>query len=133
MQGLRLIVNVGWPVFRLVGDNESAVGQMSSMRAKSGLYRHNRNLRRAFYLLQRALSTIFLEWVPRDLNPADCFSRVDSDFAGNFLAAGAAAWDRFVALQAFPSLPCPVWLLNFPKGRGAAASQIASCPVGAAS
>ena len=133
VQGLTLIFNVGWPVFRLVGDNESAVGQMSSMRAKSGLYRHNRNLRRAFYLLQRVPSTVFFEWMPGDLIPADCFSRIDSDFAGNFPAAGAAAWDRFMALQAFPSVPCPVWLLNFPKGRRAAASQIASCPVGAAS
>ena len=120
-------------IFPLFGDNESAVGQMSSMRAKSGLYRHNRNLRRAFYLLQRAPSSVFLEGVPGDLNPADCFSRVDSDFAGHLPAAEAATWDRFKALQAFPSLPRPVWLLNFPEGRGAAASQIASCPVGAAS
>ena len=38
VQGLRLIVNPGWPVFRLVGDKESAVGHSASMRAKSGLY-----------------------------------------------------------------------------------------------
>ena len=53
VRGLSFIINVGWPVFRLVGDNASSIGQIAGMRARSGLKRHNRNLRRAFYLLQR--------------------------------------------------------------------------------
>ena len=133
VQGLSFIVNVGWPVFRLVGDNASSIGQMAGMRARSGLKRHNRNLRRAFYLLQRSDSTVFLEWVPGDLNPADCFSRIDGDFGGDFAAAGLAAWDRFRSLQAFPALPCPVWVANLPKGRTAMDRQLAECPVGAVS
>ena len=133
VQGLNFIVNVGWPVFRMVGDNASSLGQLAGMRARSGLKRHNRNLRRAFYLLQRSASTVFLEWVPGDLNPADCFSRIDGDFGGDFAAAGLAAWDRFRSLQAFPALPCPVWFADLPKGRTAMDRQLAQCPVGAVS
>ena len=115
VQGLSCIVNVGWPVFRLVGDNASSIGQMAGMRARSGLKRHNRNLRRTFYLLQRSDSTVFLEWVPGNLNPADCFSRIDGGFGGDFAAVGSAAWDRFRSLQAFLALPCPAWVANLPK------------------
>ena len=103
------------------------------MRARSGLKRHNRNLCRAFYLLQRSASTVFLEWVPGDLNLADCFSRIDGDFGGDFAAAGLAASDRFRSLQAFPALPCPVWIADLPKGRTAMDIQLARCPVGAVS
>ena len=40
VQGLNFIVNVGWPVFRMVGDNASSLGQLAGMRARSGLKRH---------------------------------------------------------------------------------------------
>ena len=126
VQGIRLIVNVGWSISRLVGDNVASIGRVAGMRAKSGLFRHNRNLRRAFYLLQCAQSSFFLEWVPRDVNPADCFSRIDGDFSGCFDSTSAAAWDRFLALQAFPNLPCHVWIANFPKGRSAIDSNWSS-------
>ena len=101
------------------------------MRASSALHRHNRHLRRLFYLSLRATPSTFLEWVPGDLNPADCFSRIDSDFGGSCAKAAALAWNRFQALLTFPDLPCPVWTLSFPKGRLGASRNLSSCPVGA--
>ena len=44
-------INVGWPVWRLVGDNSSALEQLAFLRAGAGLKRQNRHLRRLFYLL----------------------------------------------------------------------------------
>ena len=131
IKGVRFVVNVGWPNFRLVGDNAASLEQAAGMRASSGLFRHNRQLRRLFYLSLRAPPSTFLEWVPGDLNPADCFSRIDSDFGGSYALAAASAWNRFQALLTFPDLPCPVWALSFPKGRLGAARNLLSCNVGA--
>ena len=83
------------------------------MRASSGLHRHNRQLRRLFYLSFRAPLSTFLEWVRGDLKPTDCFSRIDSDFGGSHAMVAASAWNRFQALLTFSGLPCPVWILSF--------------------
>ena len=53
IRGVRLCIRVGWPVWRLIGDNSSALEQVASLRASAGLRRQNRHLRRLFYLLQR--------------------------------------------------------------------------------
>ena len=59
--GVRFCLNVGWPVFKLTGDNWSALEQASPMRARSGLSRPNRHLPRLFYVLCRLGSTIYLD------------------------------------------------------------------------
>ena len=79
IRGVRLFEHIGWPVFCLVGDNESALEQTASFRARSGLKRQNRHLRRVFYVWRRLQTTVYLSWVPGDLNPADPMSRIDSD------------------------------------------------------
>ena len=103
------------------------------MRAFSGLHRHNWQLRRLFFLSLSAPppASTFLEWVPGDLNPADCFSRIDTDLGGSYAMAVASAWNRFQALLTFSDLPCPVWTLSFPKGRLGASRNLQSCHVGA--
>ena len=131
IKGVRFIVNVNWPVFRLVGDNAASLEQVVGMQASSGLHRHNRHLRRLFYLSLRAPPSTFLEWVPDDLNLAACFSRIDSDFGGSYAMAAASAWNRFQALLTFSYLLCPVWTLSFPKGRLGASRNLNSCPIGA--
>ena len=92
VRGVRLCINVGWPVWRLAGGNESALSQVSALRARAGLKRLNRHLRRIFYLLERLEYSIYLEYVPGDLNPADCLSRVDSDWGGSVQTACQEAW-----------------------------------------
>ena len=52
VRGVRLCIRVGWPVWRLIGDNSSALEQVASLRASAGLRRQNRHLRRLFYLIQ---------------------------------------------------------------------------------
>ena len=49
IRGVRLSINVGWPVWRLVGDNSSALEQVASLRVGAGVKRQNRHLRRLFY------------------------------------------------------------------------------------
>ena len=51
IRGVRLCIRVGWPVWRLVGDNSSALEQVASVRAGAGPRCQNRHLRRLFYLL----------------------------------------------------------------------------------
>ena len=82
IRGVRLCIRVGWPVWRLVGDNSSALEQVASLWASAGLRRQNRNLRRLFYLLQCLEGSVYLEFVPGDLNPAESPSRVDSEWKG---------------------------------------------------
>ena len=75
------------------------------------------HFRRLFYLLQRMEGSVYLEFVPGDLNPADSLSRVDSEWKGQVKKACAGASDRHVALQSFPGVPSPVCVLGSPKGR----------------
>ena len=77
-------------------------------------------------------STVYLSWVPGDLNPADPMSRIDSDWNGDWSVAEQAACDRFRALQAYNNLPTPVWVLGFPKGRKGAFRNMSSSVIGSA-
>ena len=74
VRGVRLCEKTGWPAFCLVGDNWSALEQVASFRAKPGLRRQNRHLRRLFYVWCSLQSCICLAWAPGDLGPAGCFS-----------------------------------------------------------
>ena len=60
IRGVRLWERIGWPVFCLVGDNESALGQTASFPVHSGLKRQDRHLWRLFYVRRRLQSTAFL-------------------------------------------------------------------------
>ena len=75
---------------------------------------------------------MYLEFVPGDLNPADGLSRVDSEWKGQVREACAGASDRHVALQSFPGVPSPVWVLGFPKGRRGAAHNLDEVALGSA-
>ena len=46
--------------------------------------------------------------------------------------ACAGAADRHVALQSFPGVPSPVWVLGFPKGRRGAAGNLDAVALGSA-
>ena len=90
---------------------------MASFRARSGLKRQNRHLRRLFYVWRRLQSSVYLSWAPGDLNPADCFSRIDSDWKGDFKAAHQCALDRLTALQSYTGLSAGSSLdTGFPQG-----------------
>ena len=128
VRGVRLCINVGWPVWRLAGGNESALSQVSALRAGAGLERQNGHLRRLFYLLECLESSIYLEYVTRDLK--DSLSRVDSDWGGGVQTACQEAGVRFKALEAYPDVPSPVWILGFPKGRRGAASNLEHSALG---
>ena len=119
-------------MWRLIWDNSLALEQVASLRASAGLRRHNRHLRRLFYLLQRLEGSVYLEFVPGDLNPADSLSRVDSEWKGQVQDACVGAADRHVALQSFPGVPSPVWVLGFPKGRRGAACNLDAVALGSA-
>ena len=70
---------------------------------------------------------MYLEYVPGDLNPADCLSRVDSDWSGRVGTACQEPQVRYKALEAYLDVPSPVWVLGFPKGRrGAATNSLAT-------
>ena len=129
-RGVRLCIRVGWPVGRLIGDNSSALEQVASVRASAGLRRQNRQLRRLFYLLRRLEGSVYLEFVPGDLNPADSLSRVDSEWKWQVKEACAGASDRHVALQSFPGVPSPFWVFGFPKGRQGAAHNLDEVALG---
>ena len=43
-RGVRLCFYVGWPVWRLIGDHESALAQVASLHARAVLSRQNRHL-----------------------------------------------------------------------------------------
>ena len=75
---------------------------------------------------------MYLEYVPRDLNPADCLSRVDSDWSGRVETTCQEAQVRYKALEAYPDMPSPVWVLGFPKGRRGAATNLESSALGSA-
>ena len=132
IRGVRICEKIGWPAFCLVGDNWAALEQVASFRARSGLKRQNRHLRRLFYVWRRLQSSVYLSWAPGDLNPADCFSRIDSDWRGDFSAAHQCALDRLTALQSYTGLPAPVWILGFPKGRSGAFRNLQDSVLGAA-
>ena len=102
------------------------------MRVGAGHQRQNRHLRRFFYLLQRLEPSVYLEFVPGDLNPTDCLSRVDSHWHGSVASAYQGAGVRYKALEAYPNLPCPAWVLAFPKGRRMAATDLGDTPMGSA-
>ena len=116
IRGVRLCEHIGWTVFDLIRDNASVLEQVPSFRAKSGLHRQNRHILCLFYVWQRLRSTLYLSWVPGDLNPADCLSRIDSEWFGDITKAESSAMDRFHALGAYESTPSPIWILGFPKG-----------------
>ena len=69
--------------------------------------------------------TCFRDWgawciwnlVPGNLNPAESLYRIDSEWKGRMQDAFAGDADRHVALQSFPGVFSPVWVLGFPKGR----------------
>ena len=108
-----LCVNVGWLVWRLVGDNASALAQVASLRAGAGLQRQNchpRHLRRLFYLMQRLEAIVCLEFVPEDLNLANCLSRVGSEWQGRVPLACEGAQVRRKALDSFEDVPSLVWV-----------------------
>ena len=86
---VRLCVNVGWPVWCLMGDNQLALGQVATMSAKASLKRQNRHLHRLFYLLQRLDGSVYSEYVPGDLNPIGCLSGMDFDWSGSIAFACA--------------------------------------------
>ena len=91
IRGVRLCINVGWSVWRLVGDYSSALEQVASLRAGAGLKRQNRHLRRLFYLLQRLVSTVYLEFAPGDLNVFRGWTE-----SGKGLCHGPVKGQRFV-------------------------------------
>ena len=128
VRGVRLCINVGWPVWRLIGDNSSALEQVASLRAGAGLKHKNR----LFYLLQRLVSTVYLEFARGDLNPADCLSTVDSEWKGVAPEAFEGAKVRHLALSAFPGVPSRVWDLGFPKGRQGATCNLEAMALGSA-
>ena len=132
MRGVRLCIHVGWPVWRLVGDYEVALNHVSAMRARAGLKCQNRHLRRLFYLLQRLESSLYLEYIPGDLDLADCLSKVDSEWGGSVATACQEAQVRKKPLEAYPDVPSPVWVLGFPNGHGGAATNLESCALGSA-
>ena len=122
----------GWAGLCLIGDNSLALEQPASLRASAGLRRQNRHLRRLFYLLQRLEGSVYLEFVPGDLNPADSLSRIDAEWKGRMQHACAGAADRHVALQSFHGMPSPVWVLGFPKGCRGAACNLDAVAIGSA-
>ena len=73
---------------------------------------------------------MYLECVPGDLNPADSLSRIDSEWKGRMQDASAGAADRHVALQSFPGVPSPVWVLGFLEGRRGAACNLDAVALG---
>ena len=73
---------------------------------------------------------MYLEYVPRDFNLADCLSRVDSDRSGRVEIACQEAQVRYKALEAYPDVPSLVWVLGFPKGRRGAATNLESSALG---
>ena len=75
---------------------------------------------------------MYLEFVPGDLNLADSLSRIDSECKGRMQDACARAADRHMALQSFPGVPSPVWVLGFPKGRRWAACKLDAVAMGSA-
>ena len=109
IRGAKLCIRVGWPVWRSIGDNSSALEQVASLRASAGLRRQNRHIRRLFYLLQRLDGSVYLEFVPGDLNPADSLSRVDSEWKGMVKEACAGAMDRHTALRLVAGQSGGVW------------------------
>ena len=132
VRGVRLCINVGWPVWRLAGDNQSALSQVSALRVGAGLKRQNRHLRRLFYLLERLESFIYLEYVPGDLNPADSLSKVDFHWGGSGRTSCHVAGVPSKAVEASVDVPSPVWIVGFPKGRRGAASNLKSPALGSA-
>ena len=69
VRGVRLCIRVGLLVWRLIGDNSSALEQVASLRASAGLRRQNRHLRRLFNLIQRLEGSLYLEFVPGNPKP----------------------------------------------------------------
>ena len=124
VKGGQFIMPVRWSIFKIAGDNVASVDEMAGLRAKTSLSRHICCLCWTVYLLHRAPASVFLEWVSGDLKPADCFSRIDADFGGDFGVANKPAWDHFTALQAFPQLPYSVWVIGFCKGQTAAPGSL---------
>ena len=132
VRGVRLCIRVGWLVWRLIGDDSSALEQVASLRTSGGLRRQNRHLRRLSYLIQRLEGSVYLEYFPGDLNPADSVSRIDSECKGRMQDAYAGTADRHMALQSFPRVPSPVWDLGFPKGRRGVACNLDTAAMGSA-
>ena len=75
---------------------------------------------------------MYLEFVPGYLNPADCLSRVDSEWKGPMKEACAGALDRHTAFQSFSWVPSPVSVLGFPKGRRGEAHNLDEVALGSA-
>ena len=100
------------------------------MRTGARLKRQNRYLRRLFYLLQRLEASVYLEFVPRDLNLADCLSGIDSDRDGSVVSVSLGARVCYKALEAYRDLSSPGWVLEFPKGRCGAAANLGDSPLG---
>ena len=91
IEGIQFVVNIQWPVFRVVGDSAPSLEQVTGMRASSELSRHNHQVCRLFCLILRAPPSVYMERVPGDLNPANCFSRIDGDCKADFFAVASAA------------------------------------------
>ena len=66
-----LCEHMNWPVYCFVGGHRRAFNQDSSFTAGVGLRRHKRHLRSLSYVRRRFQATIYVNSVPRDLNPVD--------------------------------------------------------------
>ena len=66
----------------LVGDNFSVLQSFAAGKASVGLRVQNRILRRLVYACTRSRRSRYLCWVPGECNPADPFSRVQSEWGG---------------------------------------------------
>ena len=75
---------------------------------------------------------MYLEYFSGDLNPADSLPRVDSNWSGRFETACLQAQVRYKALEAYPDVRSPVWVLGFSKGRRGAATNLESSALGSA-
>ena len=60
----------------------------------------------------------------------DYLSRVDSDRGGSVPTACQEAEVRYKALEAYPDVRSPVWVLGFPKGRRGAATNLENSALG---
>ena len=115
LEALSNSVRLRGPAYRLVGDNRCALCQVSSFRAGAGLCRQNRHLGRFFYMWGGLQATVYLDWIPGNLNPADCFSTKVLDWKGDFLCVSKSALDRMTTLDSYGGLPAHVWILGVPK------------------
>ena len=67
-----------WPVVALVGDNASILEMLAAGKAFVGL--QQRSLRRLYHLVCRLRTVVHLFWIRSELNSADPFNRLHTEF-----------------------------------------------------